>query len=246
MSGINAYSQSAYAQANAANILASSSYNSSNAVNIYANSAYAFANNINAYAFSTSTSANANISYILAYGLAANANMSGINTYSQSAYARANSGISSSGYTSNSIIFANTSGYLSNTTNLSFYSSNNTLVVPNLQVTGSYSESSNTPLINTGVLTLDLTQGAVFNVSINSSISSINITNVPSSGKVATIDLIFNYTGLAISIAWPSAVRWPNGVAPTLTTTAGKRDIFSFLTIDGGNSFNGIIAGQNL
>ena len=34
---------------------------------------------------------------------------------------------------------------------------------------------------------------------------------------------------------WPATVKWAGGTAPTLTTTAGKIDTFSFLCYDGIN-----------
>jgi len=40
-------------------------------------------------------------------------------------------GVTASGYLANSVIVANSTGYLSNTSNLLFYSSNNTLVIAN-------------------------------------------------------------------------------------------------------------------
>jgi hypothetical protein len=47
----------------------------------------------------------------------------------QSAFNKANTAATTSGYLANSVIFANTTGYLSNTSNISFYTSNNTLVI---------------------------------------------------------------------------------------------------------------------
>jgi hypothetical protein len=39
---------------------------------------------------------------------------------------------------------------------------------------------------------------------------------------------------------------WPaGGVIPTVTTGAGKSDIYSFRTFDGGSTFYGIVGGQN-
>jgi len=58
--------------------------------------------------------------------------------------------------------------------------------------------------------------------------------------------VIFNYNGTGYSVTWPASVRWPNAVAPTLTNTNGKRDMFSFLTIDGGTTYNATIAAQNI
>jgi hypothetical protein len=38
---------------------------------------------------------------------------------------------------------------------------------------------------------------------------------------------------------------WPGGTAPTLTSTNGKEDIFSFVTIDGGTTWFAFNGGQN-
>ena len=60
----------------------------------------------------------------------------------QSAFDKANTGggggISGSGYLANSVIFANTTGYLSNTGELAYYTSNSTFVSPNISATSIY------------------------------------------------------------------------------------------------------------
>jgi hypothetical protein len=81
-------------------------------------------------------SANANIAYILAVDVGQNTNITGATTLAQAAYDKANTGSTVSGYLANSIIFANTSGYLSNTANIKFFSSNNSLYVANAVITG--------------------------------------------------------------------------------------------------------------
>ena len=50
----------------------------------------------------------------------------------------------------------------------------------------------------------------------------------------------------AYTITWPAAVKWPGGTAPTVTTTNTKRDIYQFITYDGGTNIYAIIVGQNL
>lgn len=62
-------------------------------------------------------------------------------------------------------------------------------------------------------------------------------------GKSFTLVLTQDGTG-SRTVTWPT-VAWPGGVAPTLTTTAAKRDIITFLSADG-TSWLGMIAGQNL
>ena len=100
------------------------------------------------------------------------------------------------------------------------------------------------PSISSGVLTIDTSAATAFNVTVGSSITSINITNAASSSLVTRFVLVFNYTA-AVSVVWPASFRWANGVAPTLTNVNGKRDIFTIFTTDGGTSYNAIITGQN-
>lgn len=50
------------------------------------------------------------------------------------------------------------------------------------------------------------------------------------------------------TVTWWSGILWPGGSAPTLTTTANKRDVFTFKVVSLGVSpvYLGFIAGQNL
>ena len=54
------------------------------------------------------------------------------------------------------------------------------------------------------------------------------------------IETFYNASGGAIDLLWPAG-----GVIPVVTTGAGKSDIYSFRTFDGGSSFYGIVGGQN-
>lgn len=65
-----------------------------------------------------------------------------------------------------------------------------------------------------------------------------------SAGKSFILALVQDGTGSRLA-TWPT-VKWAGGgVAPTLTTTASKTDLFSFICIDGAN-WIGLIAGQNI
>ena len=37
------------------------------------------------------------------------------------------------------------------------------------------------------------------------------------------------------TVIWPGNVQWPNGNAPTLSTTPGQVDTFTFACVDGTN-----------
>jgi hypothetical protein len=47
------------------------------------------------------------------------------------------------------------------------------------------------------------------------------------------------------TVTWPASVVWAGGVAPTLTTTAGKRDVYRFVSFSGA-SWVGEVVAQNL
>ena len=47
------------------------------------------------------------------------------------------------------------------------------------------------------------------------------------------------------AITWPSSVKWPAGVAPT-TPAPGTKDLFTFLTTDGGTTYYGKKAAEGL
>jgi hypothetical protein len=62
-------------------------------------------------------------------------------------------------------------------------------------------------------------------------------------GKSFTLVLVQDGTGSRL-VTWPGSVRWSAGTAPTLTATASKRDVFSFLCADG-STYLGFTAGLN-
>lgn len=68
----------------------------------------------------------------------------------------------------------------------------------------------------------------------------------PAAGKSFTLVLVQDATGSRTATYTPPSgtVKWPGGTAPTLTTTATKIDVLSFLCADGAN-FLGFVSGQN-
>ncbi len=93
---------------------------------------------------------------------------------------------------------------------------------------------------------LDLSTGNAFAFTLSTAITTLTLSNAPAAGNlfVFILDLTMNGTGYAIT--WPASVKWAGGTAPTLTSTNGKRDVFSFQTWDGGTTYVASIVGQNL
>jgi hypothetical protein len=109
-----------------------------------------------------------------------------------------------------------------------------------------YAETYTTPTISAGTLTLNIANGNVFRVSRNANISTVTISNPSGTGNACSFTLIFDANGTSYTIAWPAAVKWPAGVAPTITTTSGRSDVFVFYTNNEGTTWYAMTAAQNL
>jgi hypothetical protein len=122
----------------------------------------------------------------------------------------------------------------------------NTIFRPTLQF---YDEPISNLTVDVGnnILTLDLSIAQVFVVTLNTTIASINILNSTSSVPNRTIGftLILKSANPTATVTTWGTIRWPGGIAPTLSTGTNKTDIFSFVTVDNGVSYFGFIGGQN-
>ncbi len=101
-----------------------------------------------------------------------------------------------------------------------------------------------TPSITSGVLTLDLSLGSVFNVSWNANITSINVTNCPS-GMVSWTLVLVGAGGS--SVAWNTTTfKFPGGTAPTLINTTGAHNFMSMATLNAGSRVNVFFSGATV
>ena len=88
--------------------------------------------------------------------------------------------------------------------------------------------------------TLDLSTGSYFSFT-PSGATTVSFTNAPASGKAVGFAVEINGDGSAIT--WPSSVKWPSGVAPTATAS---KEVYAFVTTDGGTSYYGKLAGSDI
>jgi len=106
-------------------------------------------------------------------------------------------------------------------------------------------ETKTAPTISSGTLTLNCSLGNVFQASLNAAITTLTISNIPTTGNAFGITLAFTMDGTARAVTWPAAVKWSGGTAPTLTSTNNKVDIFVLTTWDGGTTWFAMVGGQN-
>jgi len=94
--------------------------------------------------------------------------------------------------------------------------------------------SGTTPSVDTGArdtYTLSTTGNTTF-----------TFTGAPSSGQVGTFSLIVTAGGTH-TLTWPASVDWAGGTAPA-APASGEKDIYTFMTVDGGTTWYGFLAGD--
>lgn len=93
-------------------------------------------------------------------------------------------------------------------------------------------------------LTLDVSQANVFDVTLTAD-CSIDLTGATTGDCYSvTIRLNQDSTG-GRAVTWPASVQWDSGSAPSLTTAAGTLSIVSFQSVDGGETWQGFLGGDD-
>lgn len=105
-------------------------------------------------------------------------------------------------------------------------------------------ETQTAPSISAGALTLNCALGNVFVVALTADITTLSFASVPAAGTAFGLTLELVADGTQRAITWGSAVKWPDGYAPTPTATTGKVDRVVLTTHDGGATWYAASAGQ--
>jgi len=159
-----------------------------------------------------------------------------------------------SGYQPNSIIFANTNGFLSNTNSLQYLTSNNTIITPNIAVSGTistprfraYTEAVNVVTsITSSTYNIDLSQGNIFDLTVNNNIT-FTFTNPPPAGAMMTSTVIIRQDGVGSRLCTFTNSRYTDNDVPALTTLPNKADVLTFFTVSGGTIYFGSLAMANV
>lgn len=120
----------------------------------------------------------------------------------------------------------------------------NIIKAPELQ---DYAETLNSPVSVSGVLSIDLSLANVVQHILVENVTSLSFSNPPSTGKAGSFTLILKQDATGgRSIAWPASVKWGSGLAPALANLANEVNILTFMTVDGGTTWYGFIAGESM
>ena len=108
-----------------------------------------------------------------------------------------------------------------------------------------YSETT-VALSAAATVDIDLTGGNVFTITPDQN-TTFTFSNPSPTGKSCSFTLIWTQDSSDRTIAWPASVDWKDGgTAPSVTSGAGKIDIYTFFTIDAGTKWYGFQAGANM
>ena len=105
-------------------------------------------------------------------------------------------------------------------------------------------QTKSSPSIAANALSLNLAAATLFSVTLDQNVT-VTFSTPPASPKVFSFILQFIANGTGYTTTWPASVKWPSSTPPTITTTNGKIDTFTFITHDGGTNWFGIVNGQN-
>lgn len=104
-------------------------------------------------------------------------------------------------------------------------------------------EAVNTPAIAAGALAFDMLLGTVHKVALNANVTAITFANVLA-GFASSFTVEFTADGTGRTVAMPGTVTMLNGTY-TPSSTNGKRDLLTFITLDGGTTWLCAIIAQN-
>ena len=107
------------------------------------------------------------------------------------------------------------------------------------------SEEAVTVTQSSGTVTLDLAQGNFFEFTLTEAVTGWTFSNLATSGTASSwIIKITQHGSSAVTVAYPSAVKWSGGYDHVMSTATGSIDIVSMFTIDGGTTIYANIVGK--
>ena len=115
-----------------------------------------------------------------------------------------------------------------------------------------YNESVQELTSSSGQLTIDLSLGQTFTLLTSEDITSIVVINPPSGSTSFTLQIEqspFNNYSVDMSnflnnVGGSIPVLFNGGIVPVVTPFNSAKDLYSFMTFDGGTSFFGVVGGQ--
>ena len=94
-------------------------------------------------------------------------------------------------------------------------------------------------------ITLDMTNGNVFAVTPDQN-TTFAFSNPGPANNSTAFTLVWTQDSTDRTITWPASVDWAGGSAPDVTSGSGKRDVYTFFSLDQGTIWYGFAAGADM
>lgn len=89
---------------------------------------------------------------------------------------------------------------------------------------------------SSGVANIDYSAGDYFTIALTENVTSITFSNLPGSGKGATLALRITQDSTPRTVAWPASFDW-SGSAPSVSTGSGDVDLLIITTFNNGTAW---------
>ena len=167
-----------------------------------------------------------------------------LSTEIQSTLGTANGGTGQVTYTNGQLLIGNTSGSTLTKATLTGTANQINITNGNGSITLSHAFNPTVQTLTSGAtITWNVTNGANSELTLNATGATLSITN-PIAGYTYTLVVTQGAGGSRTITTWPTGTRWTGGTAPTLSTTAGQRDVVSFY-YNGSNYYGTFLPNMN-
>lgn len=100
-------------------------------------------------------------------------------------------------------------------------------------------------LVNTaGTVPIDLSLGTDFKLAVAANISTMTVSNPPTTGTLKTFTLRLAFNGTSYTIAWPASFKFAAG-APSFDFTNGKEAVLTGYTDNAGTKYHVFFVGES-
>lgn len=96
--------------------------------------------------------------------------------------------------------------------------------------------------ISSGVVNIDCALGDYFTLALTANVTSISFSNLPGSGKGASLMIRITQDSTPRTVAWPASFRWAGGVAGAVSTGNAAVDLLAITTFDNGTTWRATLA----
>ena len=101
---------------------------------------------------------------------------------------------------------------------------------------GGSTRNTVTALATSGSVAIDYALGDYFTLALAGNVSGLTFSNLPGSGKGATLAVRITQDSTPRTVAWPASFKWV-GAAPSVSTASGAMDLLVITTHDNGTTW---------